>query len=366
LLDNLGNTYRRRTVRQSAGGKAIDMTDLDDLLTEWEDPNVKGGPGGGFNEEATPAPIPPPQPKVESTNDFTFKEPGDSTAAVLEAELNAALDFIPELNTTKTTHTTTTTVEPTFEGLNLDENDENHPRRRTLILESHGQTKNPRLDNLLKDLTASAKAFETPAEPIPINPNIGDNPKATISQPLKPKVQRNEPPPPPSTNVPKFVPLRVKAEVQVEQISSISRPKRQGYCPTCGGEVAGGGVTAMGSEWHKDCFVCSYCKQVLKDGKHMVFKDEPYHHQCVVNLAKQKKQGIKSNSPGGGGSAPAKVFNCKICRKIIAAGERILFGDGSQIHKSCFQCNSCRISLAVSDTFTDHLGNFICGNCARR
>ena len=44
-------------------------------------------------------------------------------------------------------------------------------------------------------------------------------------------------------------------------------------------------VTALGSNWHPDCFVCRDCGCSLKNGNYFEFEGEPYceeHYRCKM------------------------------------------------------------------------------------
>eukprot|EP01121_Diplochlamys_sp_Union-15-3_P004898 TRINITY_DN150_c0_g3_i2.p1 TRINITY_DN150_c0_g3~~TRINITY_DN150_c0_g3_i2.p1 ORF type:complete len:311 (-),score=56.42 TRINITY_DN150_c0_g3_i2:63-995(-) len=246
--------------------------------------------------------------------------------------------------------------------LNSFSDETSSPKRRTQILEAHGQKKNPLLDNMLKDLTSASKTFEKPAEAIPINPKIGASPKATINK-VKKEVPPSEPPkqvPVHPANVPKFTPTKT-ADTSSSTLFGV-RARRPGYCPTCGlnlkAKPGAGVMNAMGSEWHKECFSCNFCKKTFtaKD-KFMLFKEEVYHHQCVVQMSK-----LKSNTKA---ASPTPQPRCKACGQLLGIGDIVFLGDRSTLHKACFRCVSCNAQLRTDSVFTNESGGMICPNCAQ-
>eukprot|EP01121_Diplochlamys_sp_Union-15-3_P014016 TRINITY_DN4432_c0_g1_i1.p1 TRINITY_DN4432_c0_g1~~TRINITY_DN4432_c0_g1_i1.p1 ORF type:complete len:308 (+),score=46.16 TRINITY_DN4432_c0_g1_i1:63-986(+) len=283
LLDDLGSTYRKpspsvsaqsriskapdnsRVTRGDSVGKSgkMDMSDLDDLIHEWEAP---------------------PQSRQSQP---PLKAPDPIISLDLESELNALTDDL-QVNVQPMVH------EPAYVSVSkpkknesdaLDElqaelnsfSDESHsPKRRTQILEAHGQKKNPLLDNMLKDLTSASKNFENPAEAIPINPKIGASPKATVNKVKKEVPPVSEPPkqaPVHPVNVPKFTPTRA-AETSSSTLLG-ARAKRPGCCPTCGlnlkAKPGAGVINAVGAEWHKECFSCNFCKKILQQKTNLCY-----------------------------------------------------------------------------------------------
>ncbi|XP_013929034.1 PREDICTED: four and a half LIM domains protein 1, partial [Thamnophis sirtalis] len=158
--------------------------------------------------------------------------------------------------------------------------------------------------------------------------------------------------------------------------------------------------------WHKDCFICSHCKQVIgtasffpkgdeiycvscheqKFAKNCVkcknaitsggvsYQDQPYHAECFVCATCTKKLG------GQRFTAVEDLFYCVDCYKSFVAkkcngcknpitgfgkGTNVVSHEGHSWHEYCFNCKKCSIPLA-NKPFVFHLEQVYCPNCAKK
>jgi hypothetical protein len=58
------------------------------------------------------------------------------------------------------------------------------------------------------------------------------------------------------------------------------------FCGACGQTLSGSIVTALGSKWHKHCFVCSSCQAQLTSGFAMV-NEQPFCPSCSQKAAEK-------------------------------------------------------------------------------
>lgn len=113
----------------------------------------------------------------------------------------------------------------------------------------------------------------------------------------------------------------------------------KGDCYACGKALAGSLLTAMGHKFHKECFVCTKCKQSLqgqqffeKDGKPLCEKDY-------------------------GSYRP----DCAKCNKKISPGEKVLQAMEREWHTECFKCDKCNGDVGSSFYVKNNMP--ICEKC---
>ncbi|KAJ8003548.1 hypothetical protein DPEC_G00149490 [Dallia pectoralis] len=98
------------------------------------------------------------------------------------------------------------------------------------------------------------------------------------------------------------------------------------HCTQCKKPIASGGVTYRDQPWHKDCFLCTGCKEQLSGQRFTSRDDLVYCLTCFCNLYAKK---------------------CFSCSKPISGlgGSRYISFMERQWHNDCFNCNKCAISL---------------------
>ncbi|KAI1885357.1 hypothetical protein AGOR_G00219310 [Albula goreensis] len=94
-------------------------------------------------------------------------------------------------------------------------------------------------------------------------------------------------------------------------------------CVHCNKPIISGGVTYHEQPWHKDCFLCTGCKQQLSGQRFTSRDDFAYCLNCFCNLYTKKCASCTSPISGMGGS------------KYISFEER-------QWHNDCFNCTKVR------------------------
>jgi paxillin len=57
-----------------------------------------------------------------------------------------------------------------------------------------------------------------------------------------------------------------------------------GFCAGCGKKLTASFVNALGSKWHKECFVCTSCKTNFSGG-YAVVNDLPYCAPCSQKVS---------------------------------------------------------------------------------
>ncbi|MCI4392739.1 hypothetical protein PGIGA_G00149220 [Pangasianodon gigas] len=116
-------------------------------------------------------------------------------------------------------------------------------------------------------------------------------------------------------------------------------------CVQCKKPITTGGVTYHEQPWHKDCLLCTGCKEQLA-GQRFTSRDGfPYCLTCFCNLHAKKCASCTSPISGLGGS------------KYISFEER-------QWHHDCFNCTNCAVSL-VGRGFLTERDNILCPDCGK-
>ncbi|XP_010179058.1 PREDICTED: four and a half LIM domains protein 1 isoform X1 [Mesitornis unicolor] len=119
-------------------------------------------------------------------------------------------------------------------------------------------------------------------------------------------------------------------------------------CAKCKNPITSGGLTYQEKPWHSECFICSNCKKQLGGKRFTAVEDEFYCVECYKECVAKK---------------------CAGCKNPITAG----FGRGTSVvnyedeswHDYCFKCTKCARGLA-NKRFVCHNGKIYCAECPKR
>eukprot|EP00300_Choanocystis_sp_HF-7_P029142 c35565_g1_i1.p1 GENE.c35565_g1_i1~~c35565_g1_i1.p1 ORF type:complete len:290 (-),score=58.26 c35565_g1_i1:153-893(-) len=109
--------------------------------------------------------------------------------------------------------------------------------------------------------------------------------------------------------------------------------------PSCGNPIMDACITALGSQWHPDCFVCTTCKKGFGTGSFFEVESLPYCEICY--------HGRQGSLCGG-------------CQQPITG--RCLTAIGKRWHPEHFVCAFCMKQLA-SAAFKEQQGKCYCTGC---
>uniref|UniRef100_A0A8C2XQQ5 LIM zinc-binding domain-containing protein n=1 Tax=Cyclopterus lumpus TaxID=8103 RepID=A0A8C2XQQ5_CYCLU len=116
-------------------------------------------------------------------------------------------------------------------------------------------------------------------------------------------------------------------------------------CVHCKKPITTGGVNYRDQPWHKECFVCTGCKQQLAGQRFTSRDDFAYCLECFCNLFAKKCAACTAPISGLGGS------------KYISFEQR-------QWHNDCFNCKRCCVSL-VGRGFLTSKEEILCPECVK-
>ncbi|XP_061685545.1 four and a half LIM domains protein 2-like isoform X2 [Syngnathoides biaculeatus] len=116
-------------------------------------------------------------------------------------------------------------------------------------------------------------------------------------------------------------------------------------CIHCKKPIITGGVNYHDQPWHKECFVCTGCKQQLAGQRFTSRDDLVYCFDCFCNLFAKRCAYCTTPISGLGGS------------KYISFQER-------QWHNDCFNCKRCCVSL-VGRGFLTCNDDVFCPDCGK-
>ncbi|XP_030823314.1 four and a half LIM domains protein 1 isoform X1 [Camarhynchus parvulus] len=119
-------------------------------------------------------------------------------------------------------------------------------------------------------------------------------------------------------------------------------------CAKCKNPITSGGLTYQEQPWHSECFICSNCKKQLGGKRFTAVEDQFYCVECYKECVAKK---------------------CAGCKNPITAG----FGRGTSVvnyedeswHDYCFKCTKCARGLA-NKRFVCHNGKIYCAECPKR
>uniref|UniRef100_A0A665SXF0 LIM zinc-binding domain-containing protein n=1 Tax=Echeneis naucrates TaxID=173247 RepID=A0A665SXF0_ECHNA len=116
-------------------------------------------------------------------------------------------------------------------------------------------------------------------------------------------------------------------------------------CVQCKKPITTAGVNYRDQPWHKECFACIGCKELLA-GKRFTSRDNfAYCFDCFCQLFAKKCVACTTPISGLGGS------------KYISFEQR-------QWHNNCFNCKKCSASL-VGRGFLTSNDDIICPDCGK-
>lgn len=100
------------------------------------------------------------------------------------------------------------------------------------------------------------------------------------------------------------------------------------HCSSCSYPILDKMLTALNKTWHISCFRCLSCKKVLNDESFLEINDEAYCKNCYVNELAPK---------------------CKRCNHAIV--ENFISAMDSYWHPSCFVCQECGVTFNTSNFY---------------
>lgn len=112
-------------------------------------------------------------------------------------------------------------------------------------------------------------------------------------------------------------------------------------CYACGYEISGQYITALGRNYHPDCFVCQKCQIPIRSEKFVVEHGQPYHGECLSEALNLRCASCGELILGNYTEAMAKVwhpehFVCTHCKSQFQ-DRKFIEKDGKPY---CDQCNS--------------------------
>ncbi|KAL8559139.1 hypothetical protein ACOMHN_046187 [Nucella lapillus] len=115
------------------------------------------------------------------------------------------------------------------------------------------------------------------------------------------------------------------------------------HCKKCGSAIIGECVNAMQTTWHPHCFLCTQCKQPIGGTQFHIEEGKPY---CEKDWA--------------------AMFQtmCAGCDFPIEPGDRWVEAMGKNFHAECFNCSTCQVSLEGTP-FVAKAGKAFCKKHAR-
>ncbi|EGW09341.1 four and a half LIM domains protein 1 [Cricetulus griseus] len=118
-------------------------------------------------------------------------------------------------------------------------------------------------------------------------------------------------------------------------------------CVKCNQPITSGGISYQDQPWHTECFICDSCSQQLGGQRFTAVDNKYYCVDCYKNFVAKK---------------------CTACKNAITG-----FGKGSNMvsfeenswHDYCFNCKSCSENLA-NKRFVFHEEELYCIDCAKK
>jgi hypothetical protein len=112
-------------------------------------------------------------------------------------------------------------------------------------------------------------------------------------------------------------------------------------CAGCGMPVDGEITTALGQQWHADCFCCQFCNKGFPDGSFVVHEGMPFHDECHDEKFADR---------------------CSRCGKVLKG--TFVQACGGLFHDECFVCTQCGKSLDKGFVAGD--GKPFCGGACKK
>ncbi|KAI8374526.1 LIM domain-containing protein [Radiomyces spectabilis] len=150
-------------------------------------------------------------------------------------------------------------------------------------------------------------------------------------------------------------------------------------CQGCHEYIQGEFVNALGGDWHKQCFVCTECRQPFPSQKFHVRNNRPYCERHALGPTSTPTASYPPSTPAPVTSSPSnpspqtKPSNnppsgkqCHRCRQPIEGRASNAFG--YDYHPNHFQCSQCDrlLSVRVPGMWqANPQGELVCKMCAR-
>ncbi|MGH0133287.1 UNVERIFIED_CONTAM: hypothetical protein FKN15_053707 [Acipenser sinensis] len=156
-------------------------------------------------------------------------------------------------------------------------------------------------------------------------------------------------------------------------------------CVQCKKPITTGGVTYRDQPWHKDCFLCTGCKNQLSGQRFTSRDDFPYCLNCFCNLYAKKCAGCTNPISGCKNQLSGQRFTsrddfpyclncfcnlyakkCAGCTNPISGigGSKYISFEERQWHNDCFNCKKCSVSL-VGRGFLAERDDVLCPECGK-
>ncbi|XP_049634645.1 four and a half LIM domains protein 1-like [Suncus etruscus] len=119
------------------------------------------------------------------------------------------------------------------------------------------------------------------------------------------------------------------------------------HCVKCKKIISSGGVTYQDQPWHAECFVCSNCSKQLAGERFTTVEENFYCVDCYKNVVAKKCAGCKNPITGFG------------------KGSSVVAYEGQSWHDYCFQCKTCSENLA-NKHFVFYDNQIYCPECAKK
>ncbi|XP_032766264.1 four and a half LIM domains protein 1 [Rattus rattus] len=119
------------------------------------------------------------------------------------------------------------------------------------------------------------------------------------------------------------------------------------YCVKCNKPITSGGVSYQDQPWHSECFVCVNCSKELSEQRFTVLDDKIFCVDCYKNFIAKKCAGCKNPITGFG------------------KGSNVVTHETNSWHDYCFNCKVCSVNLA-NKHFVFHQEQIYCPECAKK
>nr|KAF6435392.1 four and a half LIM domains 1 [Rousettus aegyptiacus] len=119
------------------------------------------------------------------------------------------------------------------------------------------------------------------------------------------------------------------------------------HCVKCNKAITSGGITYQDQPWHAECFVCVTCSKKLAGQRFTAVEDQYYCVDCYKNFVAKKCAGCKNPITGFG------------------KGSSVVAYEGQSWHDYCFHCKKCSMNLA-NKRFVFHQEQVYCPDCAKK
>ncbi|XP_074133969.1 four and a half LIM domains protein 1 isoform X1 [Sminthopsis crassicaudata] len=119
------------------------------------------------------------------------------------------------------------------------------------------------------------------------------------------------------------------------------------HCVKCNKAITSGGITYQDQPWHGECFVCATCSKKLAGQRFTAVEDQYYCVDCYKSFVAKKCAGCKNPITGFG------------------KGSSVVSYEGQSWHDYCFHCKKCSVNLA-NKRFVCHSEQIYCPDCAKK